>query len=120
MNEARQATGSRPTALLTEDEYALLDRFMARRQAGHFGPADLLVIVLIADAAQTSSSKVEAPIGRHPVARTRMAVVARGKLVFKPFVLPEGFDLDPRVGIAPARRRRPGRPPTCRRCRGRP
>jgi uncharacterized membrane protein YcaP (DUF421 family) len=27
-------------------------RFMARRQAGHFGPADLLVIVLIADAAQ--------------------------------------------------------------------
>ena len=24
-------------------------RFMARRQAGHFGPADLLVIVLIAD-----------------------------------------------------------------------
>jgi uncharacterized membrane protein YcaP (DUF421 family) len=26
-------------------------RFMARRQAGHFGPADLLVIVLIADAA---------------------------------------------------------------------
>ena len=27
-------------------------RFMARRQTGHFGPADLLVIVLIADAAQ--------------------------------------------------------------------
>ena len=27
-------------------------RFMARRQAGHFGPADLLVIVVIANAAQ--------------------------------------------------------------------
>jgi uncharacterized membrane protein YcaP (DUF421 family) len=27
-------------------------RFMGRRQAGNFGPADLLVIVLIADAAQ--------------------------------------------------------------------
>ena len=27
-------------------------RLMARRQTGHFGPADLLVIVLIADAAQ--------------------------------------------------------------------
>jgi hypothetical protein len=26
-------------------------RFMERRQAGNFGPADLLVIVLIADAA---------------------------------------------------------------------
>lgn len=29
-------------------------RFMARRQAGHFGTADLLVIVLIADAAHQS------------------------------------------------------------------
>ena len=29
-------------------------RFMGRRQAGHFGPADLLVIVLIADAAQNA------------------------------------------------------------------
>jgi hypothetical protein len=26
-------------------------RFVGRRQAGHFGPADLLVIVMIADAA---------------------------------------------------------------------
>jgi hypothetical protein len=32
-------------------------RFMARRQAGHFGPADLLVIVLIADAAQNGRGK---------------------------------------------------------------
>jgi hypothetical protein len=31
--------------------FAIL-RFMARRQRGHFGPADLLVIVQIADAAQ--------------------------------------------------------------------
>jgi uncharacterized membrane protein YcaP (DUF421 family) len=31
--------------------FAIL-RFIARRQAGQFGPADLLVIVLIADAAQ--------------------------------------------------------------------
>jgi uncharacterized membrane protein YcaP (DUF421 family) len=31
--------------------FAIL-RFIGRRQAGHFGPADLLVIVLIADAAQ--------------------------------------------------------------------
>jgi uncharacterized membrane protein YcaP (DUF421 family) len=30
---------------------------MARRQAGHFGPADLLVIVLIADAAQNGLGK---------------------------------------------------------------
>lgn len=29
-------------------------RFMARRQSGHFGPADLLVIVLIADASQNA------------------------------------------------------------------
>ena len=29
-------------------------RFMGRRQAGHFGPADLLVIVVIADAAQNA------------------------------------------------------------------
>jgi uncharacterized membrane protein YcaP (DUF421 family) len=29
-------------------------RFMARREAGNFGPADLLVIVLIADAAQNA------------------------------------------------------------------
>jgi uncharacterized membrane protein YcaP (DUF421 family) len=29
-------------------------RFMGRRQAGSFGPADLLVIVLIADAAQNA------------------------------------------------------------------
>ena len=32
-------------------------RFMARRQAGHFGTADLLVIVLIADAAQNGLGK---------------------------------------------------------------
>ena len=32
-------------------------RFMARRQAGSFGPADLLVIVLIADAAQNGLGK---------------------------------------------------------------
>ena len=32
-------------------------RFMARRQAGQFGPADLLVIVLIADAAQNGLGK---------------------------------------------------------------
>jgi uncharacterized membrane protein YcaP (DUF421 family) len=32
-------------------------RFMGRRQAGHFGPADLLVIVLIADAAQNGLGK---------------------------------------------------------------
>jgi uncharacterized membrane protein YcaP (DUF421 family) len=32
-------------------------RFMGRRQAGSFGPADLLVIVLIADAAQNGMGK---------------------------------------------------------------
>lgn len=32
-------------------------RFIARRQAGYFGPADLLVIVLIADAAQNALGK---------------------------------------------------------------
>lgn len=32
-------------------------RIMARRQAGNFGPADLLVIVLIADAAQNGLGK---------------------------------------------------------------
>ena len=32
-------------------------RFMARRQAGQFGPAELLVIVLIADAAQNGLGK---------------------------------------------------------------
>jgi uncharacterized membrane protein YcaP (DUF421 family) len=32
-------------------------RVMARRQAGHFGPADLFVIVLIADAAQNGLGK---------------------------------------------------------------
>lgn len=32
-------------------------RFMARRQTGHLGPADLLVIVLIADAAQNGLGK---------------------------------------------------------------
>ena len=32
-------------------------RFIGRRQAGHFGPADLLVIVLIADAAQNALGK---------------------------------------------------------------
>jgi uncharacterized membrane protein YcaP (DUF421 family) len=32
-------------------------RFIARRQAGQFGPADLLVIVLIADAAQNALGK---------------------------------------------------------------
>jgi hypothetical protein len=36
-------------------------RLMARRQAGHFGPADLLVIVLIADAAQRGSAKNTSP-----------------------------------------------------------
>lgn len=36
--------------------FAIL-RFMARRQAGQFGPADLLVIVLIADAAQNGLGK---------------------------------------------------------------
>ena len=35
----------------------LILRFMARRQAGQFGPADLLVIVLIADAAQNGLGK---------------------------------------------------------------
>src|SRR5665648_63826 len=32
-------------------------RFIGRRQAGHFGPADLLVIVMIADAAQNALGK---------------------------------------------------------------
>lgn len=32
-------------------------RFVARRQAGHFGPADLLVVVIIADAAQNGFGK---------------------------------------------------------------
>jgi uncharacterized membrane protein YcaP (DUF421 family) len=36
--------------------FAIL-RFIARRQAGKFGPADLLVIVLIADAAQNGLGK---------------------------------------------------------------
>ena len=36
--------------------FAIL-RFIARRQAGTFGPADLLVIVLIADAAQNGLGK---------------------------------------------------------------
>jgi len=36
--------------------FAIL-RFIGRRQAGHFGPADLLVIVLIADAAQNALGK---------------------------------------------------------------
>jgi uncharacterized membrane protein YcaP (DUF421 family) len=35
----------------------MIMRFMARRQARHFGPADLLVIVLIADAAQNGLGK---------------------------------------------------------------
>ena len=35
----------------------LILRFMGRRQAGQFGPADLLVIVLIADAAQNGLGK---------------------------------------------------------------
>jgi uncharacterized membrane protein YcaP (DUF421 family) len=35
----------------------MIMRFLARRQAGNFGPADLLVIVLIADAAQNSLGK---------------------------------------------------------------
>lgn len=35
----------------------IIMRFMGRRQAGHFGPADLLVIVLIADAAQNGLGK---------------------------------------------------------------
>jgi hypothetical protein len=37
-------------------------RVMARRQAGHFGPADLLVIVLIADVAQNGLGKDYASI----------------------------------------------------------
>jgi uncharacterized membrane protein YcaP (DUF421 family) len=36
--------------------FAIL-RFVSRRQAGSFGPADLLVIVLIADAAQNALGK---------------------------------------------------------------
>jgi hypothetical protein len=36
--------------------FAIL-RFVGRRQSGHFGPADLLVIVLIADAAQNALGK---------------------------------------------------------------
>lgn len=36
--------------------FAIL-RFLSRRQAGQFGPADLLVIVLIADAAQNGLGK---------------------------------------------------------------
>ncbi|HEX2841366.1 DUF421 domain-containing protein [Hyphomicrobium sp.] len=36
--------------------FAIL-RFIARRQAGSFGPADLLIIVLIADAAQNGLGK---------------------------------------------------------------
>lgn len=36
--------------------FAIL-RFMGRRQAGNFGPADLLVIVLIADASQNALGK---------------------------------------------------------------
>ena len=36
--------------------FAIL-RFIARRQAGNFGPADLLVIVLIADASQNALGK---------------------------------------------------------------
>jgi len=35
----------------------LIMRFMGRRQAGQFGPADLLVIVMIADAAQNGLGK---------------------------------------------------------------
>ena len=35
----------------------ILLRFIGRRQAGSFGPADLLVIVLIADAAQNGLGK---------------------------------------------------------------
>ena len=35
----------------------IIMRFIGRRQAGHFGPADLLVIVLIADAAQNGLGK---------------------------------------------------------------
>jgi uncharacterized membrane protein YcaP (DUF421 family) len=35
----------------------IIVRFIGRRQAGHFGPADLLVIVLIADAAQNGLGK---------------------------------------------------------------
>jgi uncharacterized membrane protein YcaP (DUF421 family) len=35
----------------------LVLRFIARRQAGSFGPADLLVIVLIADASQNALGK---------------------------------------------------------------
>ncbi|MGL9622351.1 hypothetical protein QRQ56_30665 [Bradyrhizobium sp. U531] len=36
--------------------FAIL-RFVGRRQAGHFGPADLLVIVMIAHAAQNGLGK---------------------------------------------------------------
>lgn len=35
----------------------LILRFVGRRQAGNFGPADLLVIVIIADAAQNALGK---------------------------------------------------------------
>jgi uncharacterized membrane protein YcaP (DUF421 family) len=38
-------------------------RFMARRQAGQFGPADLLVIVLIADAAQNGARHDDCRLG---------------------------------------------------------
>jgi hypothetical protein len=41
-------------------------RFMARRQAGHFGPADLLVIVVIADAAQNGLGKEYQVCDRRP------------------------------------------------------
>ena len=41
--------------------FAIL-RFIARRQAGQFGPADLLVIVLIADAAQNGLGKEYASV----------------------------------------------------------
>ena len=42
---------------------------MARRQAGQFGPADILVIVLIADAAQNGLGKDIDPNRRSGVGR---------------------------------------------------
>ena len=62
--------------------FAIL-RFIGRRQAGHFGPADLLVIVLIADAAQNALGKdYQSGLGVH----ARLARVA----VSGPAEHPEG------------------------------
>jgi uncharacterized membrane protein YcaP (DUF421 family) len=45
-------------------------RFRARRQAGHFGSADLLVIVLIADATQNGLGKEYRSVTEGPRAGT--------------------------------------------------